>query len=207
MPAGSGLPLRERPSQTAGPYLHIGLLPSRAGFAAFRRELGLDVAGAAPGPRVRIEGVIWDGQGASVTDALIEVWQADAEGRHASPADPRHREVAPGFRGWGRVAPDAASGLWVLDTVKPGRVAGPGGRLQAPHLSLWIVARGINLGLHTRLYFADEAAANAEDPLLGLVAPPARRATLLARRVDGEGLRYRFDIRLQGEGETVFLDV
>lgn len=200
-------PLKESPSQTAGPYVHIGLAPSRAGFDAYERELGWDVAGEAPGPRIRVEGVVWDGTGAPVRDVLIEVWQADAEGRHASPADPRHGEVHPGFRGWGRAVPDFETGLWAFETVKPGRVPGRHGRPMAPHVSLWLVARGINLGLQTRMYFDDEAEANALDPVLGLIEQVPRRETLLARRVEGEGLRYRFDIRLQGEGETVFLDV
>ena len=201
--------LKETPSQTAGPYVHIGLAPSRAGFDAYRRELGLDVAGEAPGTRIRVEGIVRDGMGAPVTDVLIESWQADAEGRHPHPEDPRHGEVHPSFRGWGRLVPDFATGLWTLDTVKPGLVPARAGHAhaQAPHLSLWLVARGINLGLHTRLYFDDEAEANAQDPVLNLIEQPARRETLLARRVAGEGLRYRFDIRLQGEGETVFFDV
>jgi protocatechuate 3,4-dioxygenase alpha subunit len=200
--------LPESPSQTAGPYLQIGLAPARAGLTVHPPELGLDIAGPqAPGRRIRVEGVIRDGTGAPVRDALIEVWQADTEGRHPHPLDPRAAEVAPGFRGWGRVVPDAATGLWAFDTVKPGRIRDPRAGLMAPHLSLWIVARGINLGLATRVYFDDEEAANAEDPVLGLVEP-ARRGTLLARRQPDAGLPalYRFDIRLQGEGETVFLD-
>lgn len=193
-------PLKESPSQTAGPFVLLGLRPSLAGLAPFP-DLG--VPSEAPGPRIRVEGTVFDGEGEPVRDCLIETWQADAGGVHPHPADPRHARAAPGFRGWARVVPDPATGLWSLDTVKPGPVPGPGGRPQAPHLSLWIVARGINLALRTRLYFADEAAANAADPLLSLVDPD-RRPTLLARAL-GPG-RYLFDLRLQGEGETVFLD-
>jgi protocatechuate 3,4-dioxygenase alpha subunit len=143
-----------------------------------------------------------------VKDVLIEVWQANAAGIHASPADPRSAGVEEGFRGWGRVISDFDTGLWSFDTVKPGSVPGRNGRPMAPHLSLWIVARGINIGLSTRLYFADEAAANAADPVLNLVEQADRRGTLLAARELREGQPvYRFDVRLQGERETVFFDV
>ena len=201
--------LKESPSQTAGPYVHIGLAPGAAGFRIYERELGTDIAGPeAPGERVRVEGLVLDGTGAPVKDVLLETWQADAEGRHAHPRDPRHAEVAPGFRGWGRVIPDFETGLWAFDTVKPGPVRGRHGGLMAPHISFWLVARGINIGLNTRLYFDDEPEANAQDPVLNLVEQVHRRQTLVARREEREGRGvYRFDIRLQGEGETVFMDV
>ena len=196
--------LHESASQTAGPYVHIGLAPGAAGFDIYRRELGWDIAGPdAPGQRIRVEGMVIDGTGAPVKDALIEVWQADASGIHASPADPRHARVAPGFRGWGRVITDFDTGLWSFETVKPGAVTGRNGRMMAPHISLWIVARGINIGLHTRMYFDDED--NSADPVLNLVEQVDRRATLIARTTAPGA--YRFDIRLQGDGETVFLDV
>ena len=144
------------------------------------------------------------GTGAPVKDVLLEAWQADANGIYAHPEDPRHGEVAPGFRGWGRIITDFDSGLWSFETIKPGRVPFYDGRLQAPHVTFWIVARGINVGLHTRMYFGDEAAANAEDPLLGRIEHTVRVPTLIAPR---EGDTYTFDIRLQGENETVFLDI
>ena len=225
-----GLPasLPETPSQTGGPYVHIGLAPSAAGLSVYGVELGRVIAGPdAPGTRIRVEGVVTDGAGAPVRDVLIEVWQADAAGRYPHPED---GGPMPGFRGWGRVVPDFETGLFAFETIKPGAVPGAGGarvrpaaeeerrdahgrghqglRAQAPHLNLWLVARGINLGLHTRMYFDDEAEANAADPVLGLIEPPARRGTLVARRLEGDGMpAYRFDVRLQGEGETVFLDV
>ncbi|MCO4052648.1 MAG: protocatechuate 3,4-dioxygenase subunit alpha [Bosea sp.] len=201
--------LKETASQTAGPFVHIGLAPGAAGFAIYRNELGLDIAGPnAAGERIRIEGVVRDGTDAPVKDVLIETWQADANGIHPHPGDPRCAEVAPGFRGWGRVIPDFDTGLWQFDTIKPGPVRDRSGRLMAPHISLWLVARGINIGLNTRLYFSDEAAANAADPVLNLIEQGHRRETLLARRQPGEGQAvYRFDIRLQGDGETVFLDI
>jgi protocatechuate 3,4-dioxygenase, alpha subunit len=203
--------LKESVSQTAGPYVHIGLAPGAAGFQIYERELGADIAGPeAPGRRIRIEGVVLDGVGAPVKDVLLESWQADANGAHAHPEDPRTSEIAPGFRGWGRIISDFDTGLFGFDTVKPGRVMGRHGRMQAPHISLWLVARGINLGLNTRLYFEDEAKANAEDPVLNLIEQQNRRVTLLARQAgDGPGgaALYRFDIRLQGDDETVFFDI
>lgn len=200
---------KETPSQTAGPYVHIGLAPGAAGFDIYARELGWDIAGPdAPGERIRVEGVVHDGTGAPVKDVLIEVWQADANGIYPHPEDPRAKDVAKGFRGWGRVITDFDTGLCGFDTIKPGAVKGRNGRMQAPHLSLWIVARGINLGLNTRLYFADEEQANASDPVLNLIEQQHRRATLLATRSmrDGKPV-YRFDIHLQGENETVFFDI
>lgn len=203
--------LKESASQTAGPYVHIGLAPGAAGFSIYDRELGTEIAGPhTPGTRIRIEGTIFDGAGAPVKDALIETWQADGNGIHAHPEDPGASGVAPGFRGWGRIICDFDTGLFGFDTVKPGRVRGRNGRLMAPHISLWLVARGINIGLNTRLYFEDETEANAADPVLALIEQQSRRETLLARCA-GEGPGgvplYRFDIRLQGDGETVFFDV
>ncbi len=196
--------LKETASQTAGPYVHIGLAPGAAGFQIFDRELGSDIAGPeAEGDRIRIEGVVYDGTGAPVKDVLIEAWQADARGIYPHPEDPRHADCAKGFRGWGRAISDFDTGLWSFDTLKPGVVPGRNGRAMAPHINLWIVARGINIGLNTRIYFEDED--NSADPVLNLIEQTDRRATLLARKTAAD--TYRFDIRLQGEGETVFLDI
>lgn len=196
--------LKETPSQTAGPYVHIGLAPGAAGFSIFRQELGQVIAGPdTKGERIRVEGVVLDGTGAPVKDVLLEVWQADSAGIYPHPEDPRHAECSSDFRGWGRIITDFDSGQWVVETVKPGSVMGRNGRRMAPHLNLWIVARGINLGLQTRMYFEDED--NASDPVMTLIEQVDRRQTLLARKL-APG-HYRFDIRLQGEGETVFLDV
>ena len=201
--------LRETASQTAGPYVHIGLAPGAAGFQLFEKELGTDIAGPnAKGERITLEGVVTDGTGTPVKDVLIEVWQANAAGIYASPADRRSDAVEDGFRGWGRVISDFTTGVWTFDTVKPGVVPGRNGRPMAPHLNLWIVARGINIGLNTRMYFDDEPEANAKDPVINLVEQADRRATLIARRESRDGKPvYRFDIRLQGDGETVFFDV
>jgi len=155
------------------------------------------------GDRISVTGRILDAAGAPVRDAMIEVWQANAEGIFAHPDDPRLNELEPDFRGWGRMACDFQTGEWGLQTVCPG--AAPGGG--APHLSLWIVARGINTGLATRVYFPENTAANAADPVLDMVEPH-RRPTLIAARDGAAGAgAYRFDIRLRGPGETVFLDL
>jgi protocatechuate 3,4-dioxygenase alpha subunit len=201
--------LRESPSQTAGPYVHIGLAPGAAGFKIFERELGTDIAGPnAAGERIRVEGGVYDGAGAPVKDVLIEIWQANAAGIYPHPADRRAAQAEDGFRGWGRVISDFDTGLFGFDTVKPGPVQGRNARPMAPHLNLWIAARGINIGLNTRMYFSDEAEANAADPVLNLIEHVERRPTLVAAREDRDhGAVYRFDIRLQGPGETVFFDI
>ncbi len=201
--------LRESASQTAGPYVHIGLAPGAAGFEIFEKELGTDIAGPnAKGERITVEGIVYDGTGAPLKDVLIEVWQANAAGIYPHPADRRAGDVEEGFRGWGRIISDFSTGLWSFETVKPGVVPGRNGRPMAPHLNVWIVARGINIGLNTRMYFADEADANAADPVLNLIEQVDRRPTLIAKREERDGKPvYRFDIRLQGDGETVFLDV
>lgn len=194
--------LKETPSQTAGPYVHIGLAPGDAGFAMYATELGADIAGLdAAGERIRVEGRVMDGTGSPIKDVLLEVWQANAAGQYAHPEG---GEVEDGFRGFGRLISDFETGEWGFDTVKPGPVAGRNGSMQAPHLNLWIVARGINLGLNTRMYFDDEADANAHDPVLNMIEWDIRRPTLIAKRT---GNVYRFDIYIQGENETVFFDV
>ncbi|WP_457646675.1 protocatechuate 3,4-dioxygenase subunit alpha [Profundibacter sp.] len=197
--------LKETPSQTAGPYVHIGLAPRAAGFDIFKQELGWDIAGPnAKGERIRVEGCVYDGTGAPIKDVLIEAWQANADGHYAHPED--GREVEDGFRGWGRVITDFDTGLWGFDTIKPGATPGRNGTTQAPHINLWIVARGINLGLNTRMYFDD--CDNSTDPVLNLIEQTHRRQTLIATRSeDDKGVTYRFDIRIQGPDETVFLDI
>lgn len=199
--------LRESASQTAGPYVHIGLAPGAAGFDIYRQELGWDIAGPnAAGERIRVEGLVIDGTGSPVKDVLLEVWQANADGHYAHPEG--GGPVEEGFRGWGRVITNFETGEWGFDTVKPGAVMGRNGRVMAPHLNLWIVARGINIGLNTRMYFEDEAEANAADPVIGLIEWERRRATLIATRSLRDGVPvYRFDIRLQGDDETVFFDL
>lgn len=199
--------LHETASQTAGPYVHIGLAPGAAGFDIYDNELGHDIAGAnAKGERIRVKGLVLDGAGDPVKDVLLEVWQANASGHYAHPEG--GGAVEEGFRGWGRVITDFESGEWAFDTVKPGPVLRENGPSQAPHITIWIVARGINLGLNTRMYFADEEAANAADPVLNLIEEVSRRSTLIARRSEKDGVPvYRFKIHLQGDLETVFFDI
>jgi protocatechuate 3,4-dioxygenase alpha subunit len=200
--------LRETPSQTAGPYVHIGLTPSLHDISTvYERDLGAEMlTPETPGQRITITGQVFDGSGAPVSDAVLEIWQADAEGSYAGQHAPASNS-SPSFTGWGRKATDA-EGRYRFETIKPGRVAGPDGKLMAPHVTLWIVARGINIGLHTRLYFEDEADANATDFVLNRIMDARRRQTLIASRGTANGaVTYTLDIRLQGEDETVFFDI
>lgn len=201
--------LKETASQTAGPYVHIGLIPKQAGFDIFEKDFGNVLAGPkTPGERIRIEGRVIDGSGAPVKDVLVEIWQANAQGRYNHPDDHQRKKLDTGFRGWGRAGSDFQTGIWWFETVKPGPVPGRGGRMQAPHINFWIVARGINIGLNTRMYFPDEVDPNAADPVLKLVEQAHRRATLIARKEKrGRKTVYLFDINLQGDQETVFFDI
>ena len=205
-----GAYLKETPSQTAGPYVHIGLIPRQAGFDIFERDFGNVLYGSeTAGERIRIEGRVFDGTGAVARDILLEIWQANAAGRYNHPADRQDKPLDPQFRGWGRTGTDFSTGVYAFETIKPGPVVGRSGRApMAPHVNVWLVSRGINIGLSTRLYFADEAEANAADPVLNIIEQPSRRETLIASRTQRDGRAvYTFDIRLQGDRETVFFDV
>jgi protocatechuate 3,4-dioxygenase alpha subunit len=180
--------------------VHIGLMPAAAGFDIYAQELGQDITGPnAKGDRITVTGTVRDGTGALVKDILIEVWQANADGIYPGKGD-----VEDGFRGWGRVCPDFETGVFSFETVKPGATIAQNGAAAAPHLNLWLVSRGINIGLSTRMYFGDEAASNSTDPVLNLIEQEHRRASLIAT---AEGNTYHFDICLQGDDETVFLDI
>jgi protocatechuate 3,4-dioxygenase alpha subunit len=193
------------PSQTVGPFFHLGL--DRPEWS----DLTAGNPGQAPlGERIVIEGRVLDGDGAPVPDAIIELWQANAAGRYAHPDDTQSdKPLDPNFRGFGRCATDG-EGRFRITTVKPGPVPGRGNSLQAPHINVILFSRGLLIHLHTRIYFADEVA-NAADPLLSSIEDAAVRDTLLARREgggqEGSPARYRFDIVMQGENETVFLDL
>jgi protocatechuate 3,4-dioxygenase, alpha subunit len=176
------------PSQTVGPFLSIGLTWT---------DGHLVVPEGTPGA-IRISGVVTDGAGAAVPDGVIETWQADPDGRFDHPDDPRGPSGS-GFRGFGR-CPTDEQGRFQIVTVKPGAL----GDGQAPHIDVTVLARGLLDRVVTRIYFPDEVEANAADPLLSSL-PPERAATLVAEPA-GEG-ELRFDIRLQGEGETVFLQI
>jgi protocatechuate 3,4-dioxygenase alpha subunit len=208
MPQALGY-LKETASQTAGPYVHIGLIPHQAGFDIFQNNFGNVLAGAdTKGERIVIEGRVLDGTGTPVRDALLEIWQANADGRYNHPADHQKKAADLDFRGWGRTGADFKTGIYTFETIKPGAVIGRHTRMMAPHINVWIVSRGINIGLHTRMYFSDEAEANAADPVLNLIEQQDRRATLIAKRSQRDGkIVYTFDIVLQGDNETVFFDV
>lgn len=197
--------LKETPSQTAGPYVHIGLTPNFCDIkGVYENDLGtVMVNDKTLGERITVTGRVFDGAGALVRDAVIEVWQADGAGLYNSPSEMRGT-ADPNFTGWGRCPTLAEDGVFTFDTVKPGRVPFKDGRKMAPHITFWIVARGINIGLHTRMYFPEEAEANKADPLLLRIEHRERVDTLIAQR---DGSTYTFDIRLQGDRETVFLDI
>lgn len=187
------------PSQTIGPFLAIGLPWPDGPFV---------VPEGTPGA-ITIGGRVTDGADQPVPDALVETWQADRDGRFAHEGDPRGAAgpQPPGFRGFGRCATDE-DGRYKIVTVRPGALPAPDGGAQAPHIDVSVFARGLLNRVVTRIYFADEAAANAADPVLSSIGDPGRRATLIAvAEPCGRTGEFRFDIRLQGTKETVFFDV
>ncbi|WP_353170975.1 protocatechuate 3,4-dioxygenase subunit alpha [Acinetobacter rudis] len=201
--------LHETPSQTGGPYVHIGLLPKQANIEVFEQNFGNQlVQEKTLGERIRLEGRVFDGLGLPLRDVLIEIWQADANGVYPSDADIQDQSADPNFLGWGRTGADFQTGFWSFNTIKPGAVPGRKGTTQAPHIALIIFARGINMGLNTRVYFDDEPQANADDPVLNSIEWATRRQTLIAKRLERDGeVVYQFDIHIQGDNETVFLDI
>jgi protocatechuate 3,4-dioxygenase alpha subunit len=212
MSVNQSLPyLPETPSQTAGPYVHIGLIPHQAGFHIFENNIGaVMVSPETKGERIVIEGRIFDGSGTPIRDMLVEIWQANAAGRYDHPADNQEgKPVDPNFRGFGRTGTHFETGVYRFETIKPGPVIGRSGfKTMAPHVNFWLGARGVNVGLATRMYFSDETAANAADPVLNIIEQPQRRETLIARREQrGKETIYVFDIHIQGDRETVFFDV
>jgi protocatechuate 3,4-dioxygenase alpha subunit len=186
------------PSQTVGPFFAYALLDDEGAPVL----VDPDRPGA-----IHIVGTVYDGAGEVVPDAMLEVWQADWEGRYRHPEDGGYAGAPPpedGFTGFGRCGTDE-EGRFHFVTVKPGAVPGPGGNPQAPHLAVSVFARGLLKRLVTRIYFPDEAEANARDPILRSVEPAEFRETLIAKS-EGEGV-LRFDVRLQGERQTAFFDV
>ena len=182
---------RQTPSQTVGPYLKMGLI------RGVQNKL---VSDTTEGGRIRIEGRVLDGEGQPINDAMLEIWQANAHGRYDHPEDEQDKPLDPAFKGFGRAATDEDGAYW-FETVKPGPVPGLGNTLQAPHINITLFARGMLLHTITRLYFPDEPT-NEADPILNAV-DDGRRGTLIA---DGGPDVYRFDIKVQGDGETVFFD-
>lgn len=194
--------IRETPSQTSGPYVHIGCAPATCGVhGLYPTDLGREMlAKDTPGERIQITGLIYDGGGDILKDALIEIWQADHLGVYVTTPWSVEPSV---FTGWGRQITDLETGRFTFVTIKPGAVQDEAGHVQAPHVSFWIVARGINLGLNTRMYFPEDAEANERCQTLQRV-PPDLRKTLVAQR---DRNTYNFDIYLQGPNETVFFDI
>ncbi|RII37981.1 protocatechuate 3,4-dioxygenase subunit alpha [Pseudooceanicola sediminis] len=192
--------LVETASQTAGPYVHIGCMPTYAGIPdIYEVEIGASpISDGAKGEIIEITGEVIDGTGWALRDAMIESWQPDASGLFAG-----QEGADPAVNGFCRFGADFESGKFTLRTVKPGTYKGRGGVVQAPHISLWVVSRGINTGLQTRIYFEDED--NSNDPLLNRIEQRPRVDTLIAKKT-GEG-KYIFNIVLQGDKETVFLDL
>ena len=192
--------LQETPSQTAGPYVHIGCIPTFAGLGGiYSEDLGLSpIKDGAKGEIITITGEVIDGTGWAFRDAMLESWQPDAAGLFAG-----QEGADPNVTGFCRFAAEKDTGLFTLRTVKPGRTPLRGGGFQAPHISIWIVARGINIGLSTRIYFDDED--NDNDLLLSRIEQRQRVPTLIAKKTGDR--EYRHDIRLQGDGETVFIDL
>ena len=185
------------PSQTVGPFFHIGL--DRPDWADL-------TSGGPQGERIVIEGRVIDGDGASVPDACLELWQANAVGRYAHPDDTRtDKPLDPNFRGFGRVATDA-DGRFRFTTIRPGPVPGRGNALQAPHIDVALFARGLLKQLFTRIYFTGDPL-NETDPVLLSIDDPARRETLLATPNGSDAGTWHLDIVMQGENETVFFDI
>ncbi|MDG2284952.1 MAG: protocatechuate 3,4-dioxygenase subunit alpha [Alphaproteobacteria bacterium] len=194
--------LKQTPSQTVGPFFAYGLTPEQYGYGQMTSIASSTMASAdTDGTRIRVEGRVFDADGAIVPDAMIEVWQADAQGRHAHPADGRGSNA--GFSGFGRMGTGTdPQNRFIFDTIKPGTI----GDGQAPHLNLIVFMRGMPLHAYTRVYFPDDAEANAGDPVLALV-PEERHGTLIAEAREGaDGHVYVFDIHLRGDKETVFFD-
>ena len=184
------------PSQTIGPFFAYSLTSAKDG----RRLLVSNRVDSVSGTQIRVKGQVFDGNGEPVPDAMLEIWQADPEGRLAGANDGANIK----FTGFARAATDQ-EGSFIFETVKPGRFHTSNNILQAPHISVIVFARGILTHLHTRIYFADETS-NDNDPILAAIEDPNRRATLISvPESDGKSYtNYHFDIRLQGEGETVF---
>jgi protocatechuate 3,4-dioxygenase, alpha subunit len=188
---------KQTPSQTVGPFYAIGLT---------RQPMNVVATESTQGERIRIEGQVFDGDGAAIPDVMVEIWQANAYGRYNHPDDKQEKPLDPTFTGWGRSGTDDKC-FYRFDTIKPGPVPGNNGSVQAPHINVTIFARGMLVHAFTRIYFSDEPA-NAHDPVLSSIKNKKRRATLIASRGERDGkVVYRFDIRLQGDNETVFFDM
>jgi protocatechuate 3,4-dioxygenase alpha subunit len=187
--------LQATTSQTVGPYFSIGLTRLKKDNLA---------SPGVSGKRVTISGRVLDGDGVGVPDAMLEIWQANSDGKYAHPEDKQNKDLEAVFQGYGRIPTDA-NGAFRFQTIKPGSVAGPDDKPQAPHIAVSVFARGLLRRLVTRIYFPDESG-NAGDFVLNLVEP-ARRGTLIAQKVAGQEGSFEWNVVLQGEKETVFFDI
>lgn len=199
------LPRFESASQTAGPFVHIGLVPERAGIAQTPIiSNNLCAHGTPQGvSQIEVSGQVLDGSGSPIYDAVIELWQADHRGSYK-------QSEGSSFLGWGRSAIDQETATFTFRTIKPGSVPCINSSAMAPHLGLWVVARGINIGLHTRMYFPEDHALHQSDPVLNTIEIKKRRSTLIAslhESIGGSLTCYRFNIVIQGDMETVFFDI
>jgi len=186
--------LQATTSQTVGPYFAIGLT----------RLKKTDLAGpGVSGERISIAGRVIDADGIGVSDAMLEIWQANSYGKYAHPADAQNKPIEPGFQGYGRIPTDE-TGKFGFTTIKPGPVPGPDGKPQAPHIVVSLFMRGLLRRLVTRIYFPDDPA-NASDFVLNLIEP-TRRGTLIAKKAVGQSAALEWNLILQGQEETVFFD-
>ncbi|HXV81801.1 MAG TPA: protocatechuate 3,4-dioxygenase subunit alpha [Candidatus Binatia bacterium] len=189
--------MKQTPSQTVGPFYALGLT---------RKTMNVLASDTTEGEKIRIEGYVFDGDGQPVPDAMVEIWQANAYGRYNHPDDKQEKPLDQSFLGWGRSGTDKTGGF-SFETIKPGPVPGPNDSVQAPHVNVTVFARGMLIHAYTRIYLGDEPA-NETDPVLTSIKNKGRRQTLIATREEKNGkIAYRFDIRLQGENETVFFDM
>ena len=188
---------KQTPSQTVGPFYAIGLT---------RKPMNVMVTETTQGQRIRVEGQVLDGDGKPIPDVMVEIWQANSYGRYNHPDDKQEKPLDATFIGWGRSGTDENC-LYGFETIKPGPVPGADDSIQAPHINVVIFARGMLVHAYTRMYFADETA-NENDPVLNSIKSKKRRQTLIASPgMENDKTVYRFDIRLQGESETVFFDM
>jgi len=198
--------LKQTPSQTAGPYLHIGCIPQQIGITpSFSKDLNnLVLSNETKGSRIEICGKIYDGNHDVIKDALVEIWQVDTNGCYKSRVN-KNNKSDPNFNNWGRTSCDLETGLWQFYTIKPGMVTLNNQKILAPHIWLWVAARGINTGLFTCLYFCDENNLNALDCNLKKISKNSNLQSLIADKIAEN--KYEFNIYLQGDKETIFFDI
>lgn len=198
--------LKQTPSQTAGPYFHIGCIPHQIGInSSFLKDLNnLVLSNETKGSRIEIFGKIYDGNHDVIKDALVEIWQVDSNGHYKSRVN-NNSKSDPNFNNWGRTSCDLETGLWKFHTIKPAMIKLADRKILAPHIWLWVAARGINIGLLTCMYFCDEKNINILDCNFKKISNSANIKSLIADKVEDD--KYEFNIYLQGDKETIFFDI